>query len=140
HLTAAKGAIASGEGTDVDTAQEARVEIGVLRGGRRIAPGIAALMGGEARTIRCRLGTGGEFPLGFGRQPAAGPVTVRLGLIPRHIRHRGMWLERHRGIEVLPKPLLPVTLPVERVLCVGLGAPDPALGTPAITPLVAPSV
>src|SRR5262249_61594539 len=76
HLTAAKSAIASGEGADVDTAQEARVEIGVLRGGRRIAPGIAELMGGEARTIRGRLRIGGGFPTGSGSHPSPRPLTL----------------------------------------------------------------
>src|SRR5438132_4437154 len=82
HLTAAEGAIASRKGTDVDTAQEARVQIGLLWGWRRIAPGIAALVAGKARAISARLGTGGEFPLGLGRQASTSPVTVRFGPIP----------------------------------------------------------
>src|SRR5712691_13388861 len=102
HLTAAEGAIASRKGTDVDTAQEARVQIGLLWGWRRIAPGIAALVAGKARAISARLGTGGEFPLGLGRQASTSPVTVRFGLIPRHLHHRGVRLQRHWRIEVLP--------------------------------------
>src|SRR5262249_31480528 len=72
--------------------------------------------------------------------PAASPVTVRFGLIPRYIRHRGMRLQRHQRIEVLPQPLRPLALPVQRVLRLGLSAPDPALITPPVTPLIAPIV
>src|SRR5262249_9642359 len=140
HLTAAKGAVTGRKGTNVDTAQEARVQIGVLWSWWCIAPGITALMGGNARAISGRLGTGGEVPLSLSWHPPASPVTVRFSLIPRHVRHRGVRLHRHQGIEVLPQPLLPMALPIERVLRLGLGAPDPALITPPVTPLIAPIV
>src|SRR2546423_14874156 len=39
---------------------------------------------------------------------------------------------------MLPQPALPIALPIERVLGLGLRAPDPALITPPLPPLVAP--
>src|SRR5205823_1720414 len=76
HLAAAKGAIASREGSNVDTPQEARVQIGTRRRRRLITPGIAALAPGNTLPVRRRLGTGSEFPLGFSGQPPASPLTV----------------------------------------------------------------
>src|SRR5262245_6145995 len=38
---------------------------------------------------------------------------------------------------MLPQPALSIALPIERVLDLGLRAPDPALITPPVTPLVA---
>src|SRR4029453_2780006 len=38
---------------------------------------------------------------------------------------------------MLPQPALSIALPIERVLGLGLRAPDPALITPPVAPLVA---
>src|SRR4029450_13853233 len=137
HLPAAKGTIASREGSNVDTTEEARVQIGTLRCRGFIAPRIAAFVPSNTLPVRSRLGTGGRFPLGFGGQPSASPVTVCFRFIPGDVRHRRMGFQGYQRIEMLPQPALSIALPIERVLGLSLRAPDPALITPPVTPLVA---
>src|SRR5262245_50999372 len=93
HLPAAEGAVAVRVRGDVDGAAGAPIEIGV----------------GE-------LGAGrGALPFGLAGQAAAGELAIRLRLMPAHVEHRFVRLERHPAIEhaALPAVLAP---PVERRL------------------------
>src|SRR5262245_53787401 len=49
-----------------------------------------------------------------------------------------MGFQGEQRIEMLPQTALTIALPIERVLSLGLRAPDPALRTPPLPPLVAP--
>ena len=71
--------------------------------GRRGSPASASAArrprgsGASARTVAAAAA---RLPLGLGRQPAAGPAAVRLGLVPVDVDHRPVRLQRHPAVEV----------------------------------------
>src|SRR5215510_6342015 len=109
----------------------------MLRCRRLIAPGIAAFAPGNTLPVWGRLGAAGHVPLGCPGQPPASPVTVGFRFIPGDVRHWCMGFQGEQRIEMLPQPALSIALPKERVLSLGLRAPDPALITPPLPSLVA---
>src|SRR4029453_780778 len=104
HLAPAKGAIPSRECRDIDTAEHARIQIGL--GGRRwrIPPGLPPLAAGPPPAGRRGLATGRHFPFRFGRQTAARPLTIRVSFIPRDMNDRRMRSQWDHRLEL---PLTP---------------------------------
>src|ERR1700756_2436319 len=77
-----------------------------------------------------------QFPLGFGRQPPAGPAAPRLRLVPRHVDCRRALVERIPAAEALLLPPAAGRAPVARPAGACALPPGPALGAPVFLSLV----
>jgi hypothetical protein len=127
HLPATPGAVPGWQRGHITAAQGVTVQLGACRARWGIAPGKAAFRAGQVETAGCC-----GLPLGFGRQPPAGPAAVGLGLIPVDVEDRPVRLQRQPAVEVAPKPALCLTPPVQRLLGSRRLLPVPASRTPQL--------
>src|SRR5690242_8175582 len=56
-----------------------------------------------------------NFPFEFGRQPAARPSAILLGLEPGNVGHRTVKFQRNPLVEVAAKPVTSLAPPVDRM-------------------------
>src|SRR5262249_28486124 len=127
HLVAAEVADAPRIRADRGGGEGGLVEIGEVRRGGGVAPGMAA--GGSALEVPGR----GLLPLRLGGESLAGPAGVRVGLVPADVDHGLIECERTQTAEDELAPALVVHPPP---LCgmagSALGSPSPRLGCPQL--------
>src|SRR5262249_21785838 len=138
HLTAAEGAVAGRQRAHVEAAHGPRVEVRPLRRRGLVPPRKAALALREAAASRTGLQGRGRLPLGFGREPTAGPPTVGLGSVPAPVDPGPVGLEGDPAIEVAALPAPIGAPPVEGMIGADAAPPLPAGLAPRLrTPIAA---